>query len=282
MALGIARAHEATGVGKTGGLARFGLALALLTGAGAAWAQGAAAPPVVPSPYSQECQAGGLAITGESPLPNVAAALEQRKAIRILAIGASAGRRRARGTYTEQIERVLEQALKGIDVVMINRGVSGELAADAAVRIKNEVALEDPDLVLWQIGTNDALAYVPLAELETTVTDTIRWLREHKVDVVLAGLQYIDRMRQDSHYGAVRELLRRIAVEENVIIVRRYEAVQLMEQAARPGGDFVPDEFERTDAGYSCLAQYIARAITLGTFGKAMRDLGPLQPSRGR
>ena len=248
-----------------------------MTGVYAAWGQGAPAPSAVPSPYSAECQAGGLAIAGESPLPNVAAALEKRKAIRILAIGASAGRRRARGSYTDQIERLLEQALKGIDVVMINRGVSGELAADAAVRIKNEVALEEPDLVLWQIGTNDALAYVPLAEFESSVTDTIRWLKEHKVDVVLAGLQYVKGMAQDSHYAAVRELMRKIAVEENVLIVRRYEAMQLVEQVGRPGGDFVPDEFERTDAGFSCLAQYIARTITLGAFGKDMRDIGPLR-----
>jgi lysophospholipase L1-like esterase len=269
----MARSRKTAAAGATAGLL-----LGLLIAAYAAWAQGTPAVPVAPSPYSPECQAGGLAIAGGSPLPNVAAALEQRKAIRILAIGASAGRRRARGSYTDQIERLLEQALKGIDIVMINRGVSGELAADAASRIRNEVALEEPDLVLWQIGTNDALAYVPLDELEETVTDTIRWLKEHKVDIVLAGLQYISTMAQDSHYAAVRELMRRIAAEENVIIVRRYEAVQLMEQAATPGGDFVPDEFERTDAGYSCLAQYIARAITLGMFGKSLRDIGPLQP----
>jgi lysophospholipase L1-like esterase len=253
-----------------------GAVAGVLTLAHAAWGEGAGVP-VVPSPYSPECQAGGSAIAGESPLPNVAAALEKRKAIRILALGASAGRRRARGSYTDQIERLLEQAIKGIDVVMINRGVSGELAADAAARIRNEVALEEPDLVLWQVGTNDALAYVPLPELKDTVTDTIRWLKEHKVDVVLAGLQYINRMAQDSHYAAVRELMRRIAAQENVIIVRRYEAHRLIEQAGKPGGDFVPDEFERTEAGYSCLAQYFARAITLGVFGKGMRDIGPLQ-----
>jgi acyl-CoA thioesterase I len=266
--------HKTAGAGATAAAA--GVVLALLTGA---WAQGQGTPsaPAVPSPYSPECQAGGSAIAGERALPNVAAALEQRKTIRILAIGASAGRRRARGSYTDQIERLLEQALKGIDVVMINRGVSGELAADAATRIKTEVALEQPDLVLWQIGTNDALAYVPLAELEETITSTIRWLKEHKVDVVIAGLQYINRMAQDSHYAAVRDLMRRIAAQENVIVVRRYEAMQLMEQAAKPGGDFVPDEFERTEEGYSCLAQYFARAITLGTFGKGLRDIGPLE-----
>jgi acyl-CoA thioesterase-1 len=281
MAHRIARSHKAAGAGATAGLV-----LGLLT-AHAAWGQGApetgaptAPAPAVVSPYSPECQAGGLAIAGESPLPNVAAALEKRKTIKILAIGAAAGKRRARGSYTDQIERVLEQSLKGIDVVMVNRGVSGELGADAAVRIKNEVALEEPDLVLWQIGTNDALAYVPLNELQDTVTDTIRWLKEHKVDVVLAGLQYIKGMAQDSHYTAVRELMRKIAADENVIIVRRYEAMQLVDQSAKPGGEFVPDEFERTEAGYSCLAQYIARTITLGAFGKGLRDIGPLQPPR--
>jgi acyl-CoA thioesterase I len=270
------RSHQAAGAGTAAGVI-----LGILT-CTYAWAQAPSSAPVVPSPYSPECQAGGLAIAGESPLPNVAAALEQRKTIKILAIGATAAKRRARGSYTDQIERQLEQSLKGIDVVMVNRGVSGELAADAAVRIKNEVALEEPDLVLWQIGTNDALAYVPLNELQDTVTDTIRWLREHKVDVVLAGLQYAKGMAQDSHYAAVRELMRKIAADENVLIVRRYEAMQLVDHGAKPGGDFVPDEFERTEAGYSCLAQYIARTITLGAFGKDMRDIGPLQPPRTR
>ena len=75
---------------------------------------------------------------------------------------------------------MLESALKGIDVVMINRGVSGELAAGAAIRMKNEVALEEPDLVLWQVGTNDALAYVETSEFAAIVKDQIDWLKAHR------------------------------------------------------------------------------------------------------
>lgn len=120
----------------------------------------------------------------------MARALQSRKSIKILAIGASSFGHRGRAGYTALIETMLEQALKGIDVVMINRGVSGELAADAQVRIKNEVAINEPDLVLWQVGTNDALAFVPLEALRATVSETVQWLREHNVDVVIAGLQY--------------------------------------------------------------------------------------------
>ena len=230
------------------------------------------APPPAPAPFSQDCQAGGGAIVEESPLPNVAAALQTRKQVRILTIGASSAMRRSgRGPHTEQIEQILEQAIKGLDVVMINRGVSGELAAQAAARIKNEVALNDPELVLWQVGTNDALAYVALDALEATIVGTISWLKAHRVDVVLVGLQYVDRMAQDEHYGQVRELLRRIAAAENVMIVRRYEAQRLLLQAEGSGGGLVPDEFQRSEAGYACLSQYMARAITLGIFGQRLR-----------
>jgi len=228
----------------------------------------------MPAPFSQDCQVGNEQIVDQSPLPHVAAALQKRRQIRILAIGSSSslGRRSARGTSnSENIREILQKAIKGLDVVMINRGVSGELAAQAAARVKNEVALQDPDLVLWQVGTNDALAYVPLDELQTTIVDTIRWLREHKIDIVLAGLQYVDRMSQDANYAAVRELLRKIAAQENVMIVRRYEAQRLLEQAAGAGGGLVPDEFQRSEMGYACLSQYMARAITLGIFGQALR-----------
>ena len=209
-------------------------------------------------------------------LPNVAAALQSRKQIKILAIGASPllGRR-VLGGHGDPVSQLLRRAIKGLDVVMINRGISGELSTQAAQRIKNEVALTEPDLVLWQVGTNDALAYVPLDEFETTLVDTLTWLKEHKIDVVLVGLQYVDQMAVDDHYRAVRDVLRKIAAKENVMIVRRYEAQQFLARAESGGGGLFPDEFQRTEAGYVCLSQYMARAITLGIFGKKVPSMPP-------
>jgi lysophospholipase L1-like esterase len=229
----------------------------------------------VPAPYSRDCQIGSTAIVEESPLPHVAAALQSRKQLKILAIGASPVlSRRAHGAG-ETVRQLLRQAVQGLDVVMINRGVSGELSAQAAQRIKNEVALTEPDLVLWQVGTNDALAYVPLDEFETTMVDTLAWLKEHKVDVVLVGLQYVDQMALDDNYRAVRDLLRKLAAKQNIMIVRRYEAQQFLARAESGGGGLVPDEFQRTEAGYVCLSQYMARAITLGIFGQKLKSMMP-------
>lgn len=240
------------------------LLLALIVCAPAA-AQNAA--PAAPSPYSKSCQPGAAATADESPLPNVAAALAQRKTLRILAFGAAPGRVSTRGGYTALIEAMLERALKGTDVVMINRGVSGEMAANAATRMKNEVALEKPDLVLWQVGTNDALAYVSAAEFAATVKEQIDWLKARRVDVVLVGLQFAREMLRDAHYVEIRETLRKLAAQENVIVIRFYEAMQIVNQAASAPGP-TAEEFERNEAGYNCLAQYVARAITLGVFAK--------------
>jgi acyl-CoA thioesterase-1 len=284
MASGMARASQIKGIGA----AVAGVLTASFI-AGAALGEGAtpatpaqptpqAAPPQAtsPMPYSPDCQSGSTEIVAATPLPNVAAALQKRRTVRILAIGNSAGRRQ--GGYTRHIERILKQVVKGADVVIINRGVSGELAADAALRIKNEVAMTSPDLVIWQVGTDDALAFVPLDEIGETVQSTIAWLKEHNVDVVLAGLQYVDRVSQDDNYYRVRMLIRGIAAKEHVMIIRRYEAMQFIAAAQQAGNGFGPDEFERTEAGYNCLAQYLASAITLGAFGKGM----PMRPLRGQ
>ena len=104
---------------------------------------------------------------------------------------------------------------------------------------------------------------------------------------MLAGLQYVDRVAQDDNYYRMREMLRDIAAKEHVMIIRRYEAMQFIAAAQSAGGGFGPDEFERTEAGYNCLAQYLASAITVGAFGKGMsgrplRGQGPPQQQQAQ
>ena len=271
MARGIATTRTARA-----GIAGTALVLALTAFAAA---QPAPAPPAPAGTLvSKACASGAAALMGEQPLPNVAAALAAGRTLRILSMGAAPGRiGRHGGTYTAQIEAMLQAALKVTRIEIINRGVSGELAAAAAVRMRNEVALEEPDLVLWQVGTNDALAYVPAEEFAQTVHDQLAWLKAHKVDVVLVGLQFAPQMLRDAHYVKIRETLRAAAAQEKVIVVRFFEAVEILnrgDDAAIPAAD----EFERSEAGYNCLSQYVARAITLGVFARHLPNRQPTAP----
>src|SRR5262245_1328950 len=223
-------------------------------------------PPESP-PVAKEC---GEARLADKPLPNSAAALQQRRRIKILAIGASstAVLGSGRNGNPPLLERILERTIKGLDVEIINRGFSGELAEAAGERLKIEVALNDPDIVLWQVGTDDALAHVPVESFEQSVSNTVRWLREHNVDLILVGLHYNKRLAKDPHYQAIRESLRRITTEQNVLRVGRYEAMEVLARTKTGNGRPEPDDFGQTEAGYNCMAQYIARSITVGLFAK--------------
>jgi acyl-CoA thioesterase-1 len=226
--------------------------------------------PVQEAPLSKECQTPGLKLALDKPLPNTLAALREHKIIKILTIGSSAsvGMDHGGEGYQDVIEDKLEGTVAGLDVQIIDRGISGELAHNAASRLRKEVAFTEPDLVLWQVGSNDALAQVPPDEFKETVTETIQWLREHNVDVVLVGMHYVRNLRNDPHYQTIRAVLTQIAESEKLLRISRYEAMEVMEQMRERASQAPLNAFALTEEDYSCVAEYVVRAITSAIFLK--------------
>lgn len=240
-------------------------------------------PPAL-APVPKSCETPGTAAIAGSQLPRVAAALRDRKTIRILAIGGAsvpAGGRASSGPYGV-LERFLESTFKGLDVVIIDRGVSGELAADAAERIRTEVGLDDADLVLWQLGTADAMAGVSTDDLRRVISETASWLKEHNVDLIMIGLRYSAQLAGDPHYQDVRRSIREVASELGIMRFGRYEAEETFERIRREKGQDL-SEVEATDASYVCMAEYLARAIAAGLFGRQSppRPAGAKPPAAG-
>jgi lysophospholipase L1-like esterase len=230
--------------------------------------------PVAP-PMSPPCDVPAIDIAAPSTLPNVTLAMQKGEKVRILAIGSSStlgsGASSKSRSYPSQLEAILEHALKGVDVVIVNRGVAGEVAETTAERIKSEVALRKPDLVLWQLGTNDALARIPTRDFEQTVRSTLHWLKENKIDVVLVGVQYTSRLARDPNYIAIRDSLQKIAAEENVLYVRRYDAMRFIAQTRTNLQLMAGDNFHLNDLGYQCMAEHVAHAVIVSLFVKRVR-----------
>ncbi len=255
-----------------------GLVMACCAHAGATMAQlqpppGAVAADPAPPPLSNDCQTPGVTISGATPLPNVQRALRETKVVKILTIGASASAmmRNAGESYFKVIEGVLERVIPGVDIQIIDRGVSGELVRDAAERIKSEVALSQPDLVLWQVGSSDAIARVPASEFETFLDEGVAWLKDHRIDVALVGLQYVRSLVADPQYQAIRAAVSRVGDKHQVLRISRYEATQVIEQARAQKAGEVTNEFTVSEQGHACLSEYVVRAITTGIFLRPIR-----------
>lgn len=224
---------------------------------------------------SPQCDVPAADIGVPEPLPNVGEILRKGGQVRILAIGSSStsgiGASSNMKTYPSQLEDILETALKGADVDIINRGVPGETAADTASRIRSEVITENPSLVLWQLGTNDALSRVNPDEFADTVRSTVDWLKDDHIDVVLVGMQYTARLAKDKAYYTIKDLLQKIADEKNILYVRRYDAMQFIAKTRANLQLMSSDNFHLNDLGYRCMAEHVARAVIASLYVKKFR-----------
>ena len=216
--------------------------------------------------------------TGFAPaqLPNTARALRDRKRLRVLALGSTPlnVRDQTQGHYA-LVEKMIESSLKGVDVEIIDRGVSGELARDGAERIRTEVALVNPDLVFWQVGVADALALTPADELKETLSHTVRWLKAHNIDVVLIGLRYQRSLAANEGFQRIRKVIRDVVREQGILRIGHYESIEALDRIRRQQGE-PTSELDLTDAGSNCLADFLSRALAVGLFAKPRGERGKI------
>jgi lysophospholipase L1-like esterase len=94
----------------------------------------------------------------------------------ILAIGSSStegiGASAPNMTYPAQLQADLAAAL-GEKVAVTNAGIGGEAVAATLARLKILLKGEKPDLVIWQVGTNDAVGGDDEAAFRAEIEDGV-------------------------------------------------------------------------------------------------------------
>jgi acyl-CoA thioesterase-1 len=112
----------------------------------------------------------------------------------------------------------LEAALKakGHDVKVINAGVSGDTAADGAARL--DWALAEPvNAVIVELGANDALRGLPVAQAEQALDRLLAALAEKKLPVLLAGMRAPPNMGPE-YQAAFDGMYPRLAAKHGVLL----------------------------------------------------------------
>jgi acyl-CoA thioesterase-1 len=184
---------------------------------------------------------------------------------RVLAIGSSStvgvGASSPSRTYVARLDTDLENALKGTDFQMIGHGVSGEVAQGAADRMKREVEDAKPDLVIWQVGTNDALRHVAIDGFKNCLKKTLAWLKGQSVDVILINPQYGDALIKDAYYEEVVAAIADVARESEVLLVDRFDAMRKLQRESGDRFYLSADNLHMNDEGYRRLAEQLAATI---------------------
>ena len=154
---------------------------------------------------SAECRVPDWKLFALARWEGVKAALDEKRPVKVFALGSSStlGLGTGSASYPAWLEDELERLLPGSDFDMEHRGISGEIMEDAADRIKGTVAEVEPDLLIWQVGTNEALARTDTEEFAGSLDETLKWLKGHDIDVVLVDPQYTASLADDPGYKRV-------------------------------------------------------------------------------
>jgi acyl-CoA thioesterase I len=225
--------------------------------------------PTQPPQLSTDCRT--VKIAGDQfrrPLRGLRRAIREKREPRVLAIGSSStvgvGASLPAHAYISRLEANLEGTFDGLDFTVVGKGMSGEVAEGQSARMKDTVAEVKPDLVLWQVGTNDAIRHVDLATFKDCLRRTLVWLRDNQFDVVLVDPQYSDELTKDAYYYETVAAVAEVAREARVLLVDRFDA---MKELSRTRGDrfyLTSDNLHLNDNGHRCMAEQLARAIVAG------------------
>ena len=117
--------------------------------------------------------------------------------------------------YPALIERMLEE--QGIDVQIINMGVSGDTTAGGLSRLEWSLK-QKPDVLVVGLGGNDGLRGIDLAASEQNLRQIIQRARERGVRVLLLGMM-IPPNYGPEYTSQFREIYPRLARELDVPLV---------------------------------------------------------------
>jgi acyl-CoA thioesterase I len=205
---------------------------------------------------------GGLSLGASLGLTK--AKLRPGGTLRIVALGSSSTTgfgAFGKGTaFPDVMKAELSRLRPGVAIELINSGRIMEDLGDNIARIDDDVLRHKPDLLIWQIGTNDVVWRGIADNAKDMLTDAVKRIKAAKTDVVLLDLQYAPLVTLTSRYERMEKIITDVAAEQRVGHFPRFV---LMKRAIDAGvrGLVSWDGLHNTSEGYACVGIALARMI---------------------
>ena len=226
-----------------------------------------AAANAVPVAAPPQCSAPKELSRLDRPLAHTARLLAAGLPIRIVALGSSstagAGATSPDSSYPSRLAADLRERFPDHDITVINRGVNGEEASDMLARLDTEVIAEEPDLVIWQLGTNSVLRDKPSEASASLIDKGVTRIKATGADVILVDPQFAPKVISKHKLSRMLDLLALKSKQLNVNLFQRFAMMRdWREHQGIPFKTFVSaDELHMNDWSYACLARVLSAAI---------------------
>jgi len=203
-------------------------------------------------------------------LPRVAGAIAAGGPLVIAAIGGSSTAGLAAGSperaYPVRLATALQSRHPGLTVVVHNAARPRETTHTMAGRLAADVLVHKPHLVVWEVGTMDAVRRIDVAEFSHALQAGASDIRRTGADLVFVDMQFGRGPSAVIDYERYLRRLSLVADAKAIPVLRRYDMMRYWSEQGR--FDF-SDKAQATHGVatelYDCIGQALANLIDRAT-----------------
>ena len=226
-------------------------------------APGFAATPAEPA----ECATPPELLEAAVQLPHLAARLKAHQPATIVAIGGASTIGQAAGSpdlsFPHQLQQILAQAYPKGAITVVNKGVPRQSARQNFDRFPTDVFAEDPVLVIWETGINDAVRGTDIDDFAGTLQTGVDQLKNRAIDIIMMDMQFSKSATALINFEAYLKALHRVGDLAEVYVLPRYEMMRYWSDQKVFNFDEVAQEDRAKLAArvYTCIAYKLAQII---------------------
>lgn len=225
----------------------------------------AAAPGLAAEP--DECATPPELMEAGPQLPHLAARLKAHQPAKIVAIGGASTIGQAAGSpdlsYPHQLGAVLAEDYPKGSITVVNKGVPRQSARQNLERFPTDVFAEDPVLVIWETGINDAVRGTDVDDFAETLQTGVDQLKNRAIDIILVDMQFSKSATALINFEAYLKALHRVGDLAEVYVLPRYAMMRYWsEQKVFNFDEVAPEDRAKLAARvYDCIAHKLAQVI---------------------
>lgn len=190
--------------------------------------------------------------------------------LRVLAVGSAsvtgAGVSGPAAAWPARLEALLRGHRPDLALRFEVRGARGSTAADQWRLIEEALREGQPDLVIWQAGTTEAVRGLPIEDMADIIAAGLGRLSARGVDVVIMDIQFSRFLRANAQVEPYRDALRLLAATGDGAFFPRYDIMAAWAEAGTVDVERTP-RARRTaeiDRLNDCLARALAAFLRNG------------------
>ena len=213
----------------------------------------------------EPCGLPNYLVLGDAPLQRLSASVAKLKQIDVAVLGTTsstlAGENGASNAYPARLEAALKQQFPSLRIRVVSYAKPRQPAGQMAESIAKLLLDQQPNLVIWQTGTFEALRGSDPETFRSNVADGVEKLQAGGADVVLMNMQYSPRTELMLALGPYVDSMRWVAREREVPLFDRLAIMRYWHDTGAINLYAATKDFAIAKRVHDCIGRALATMI---------------------